>query len=138
MVLGWDTAVPAQCYRLSLRVALPRYGTLLDPRRSSHDSRLAGLGNNAKYLFCRKSVNIPGNHSHVTGILSVFPGSTAFGSWLRRKSMVHPVVLYSYGQSADFIYILSLTHGWNDEIVTIRRTQIVEPVPVSHDYLSSS
>ena len=61
-------------------------------------------------------------------ILAVFPGTTAFGSWLIKRSwfILTPLVLWL---SCRLIYLLSLTYGWDHAGVDII-TEIVEPVPV--------
>ena len=61
-------------------------------------------------------------------ILSVFPGSTAIGSWLRRRAwfILTPIFVWVI---LSLIYYLNLTHGWNNEIVQFI-VRIVEPVPV--------
>ena len=60
-------------------------------------------------------------------VLTVFPSSTAFGEWLRRRALfiLSPLfVLILF----DTIYALTLTHGWNNEIVQFV-IRIVEPIP---------
>lgn len=60
-------------------------------------------------------------------ILAVFPGSTAFGSWLRQKTpfILSPLfVLIIF----DSIYSLTHTHGWDNEIVQFV-VRIAEPIP---------
>ena len=61
-------------------------------------------------------------------ILSVFPGSTVFGSWLRRRAwfILAPVFAWTVCRLIDF---LSLTLGWNNEVGRFV-VRIVEPVPV--------
>lgn len=61
-------------------------------------------------------------------ILSVFPGSTVFGSWLRRRAwfILAPVFAWTV---CRLIYFLSLTLGWNNEVGRFV-VRIVEPVPV--------
>ena len=61
-------------------------------------------------------------------VLSVFPGSTALGSWLRGRAwfILTPVFAWTV---CRLIYFLSLTHGWNNEIGQFV-VRIVEPVPV--------
>ncbi len=61
-------------------------------------------------------------------ILSVFPGATAFGSWLRRRVWYILVPVFAW-TVCRLIYFLSLTHGWNNEIGQFV-VGIVEPVPV--------
>ncbi len=61
-------------------------------------------------------------------VLSVFPGSTDLGSWLRRRAwfILAPVFAWTV---CSLIYFLSLTHGWNNEVAQFV-VRIVEPVPV--------
>ncbi len=61
-------------------------------------------------------------------ILTVFPSSSVFGEWLRKKALfiLTPLFVWIVLHS---IYLLSITHGWNNEIAQFV-VRIVEPIPV--------
>lgn len=61
-------------------------------------------------------------------ILTVFPSSTAFGEWLRRRAWFILTPFFAW-TVCRLIYYLNLTHGWNNEIGQFV-VRIVEPVPV--------
>jgi len=61
-------------------------------------------------------------------ILTVFPGATAFGSWLSRRAwfILTPLFVWTV---CRLIYYLNLTHGWNNATGQFV-VRIVESVPV--------
>lgn len=61
-------------------------------------------------------------------VLTVFPGETAFGSWLRSKAWFILAPFFAW-TVCQLIYYLNLTYGWNNEIVQLV-VHIVESVPV--------
>jgi len=60
-------------------------------------------------------------------VLSVFPSSTAFGSWLRRRAWFILTPLFVW-VIFSLVYYLNLTHGWNNEIGQFV-VRVVEPIP---------
>lgn len=61
-------------------------------------------------------------------ILTVFPSSTAFGEWLRRRALFVLTPFFAW-ITFDLIYLLGLTYGWDNEIVQFV-VRIAETVPV--------
>ena len=63
----------------------------------------------------------------IVNILSVFPNETVFGFWLRRwaRLILIPILVSCV---LSLLYFLSLTHGWNNELVRFV-VLIVEPFP---------
>ena len=65
----------------------------------------------------------------IFGILSVFPVETSFGKWLREHAWFIVLPL-SASYVMSLAYFLSLTHGWDNELVRFV-VGVIEPIPDS-------